>query len=144
MSTIEKVNEALKGALPDNYFSCIDLDNSKLSTLLDGINKIDTQKDKDNDIIGRVYEYFLGKFALAEGKGKVEFYTSKCIVNLIAEMIEPYSGSVNKVQVWGECTIAKVKYKALYADFNRMRCTCTNWTLSALFWEILALKLYKF
>ena len=51
MSTIEKVNEALKGALPDNYFSCIDLDNSKLSTLLDGINKIDTQKDKDNDNI---------------------------------------------------------------------------------------------
>ena len=94
LSTTEKVNEALKGALPDNYFSRIDLDTSKLSALLDEINKIDTQKDKDNDIIGRVYEYFLGKFALAEGKGKGEFYTPKCIVNLIAEMIEPYSGKI--------------------------------------------------
>ena len=74
-----------KGALPDNYFSRIDLDTSKLSALLDEINKIDTQKDKENDIIGRVYEYFLAKFALAEGKGKGEFYTPKCIVNLIAE-----------------------------------------------------------
>lgn len=94
LATIEKVNEALKGALPDNYFSRIDLDVSKLSALLDEVNKIDTQKDKDNDIIGRVYEYFLGKFALQEGKGKGEFYTPKCIVNLIAEMIEPYSGKI--------------------------------------------------
>ena len=94
LSAIEKVNEALKGALPDNYFSRIDLDTSKLSALLDEINKIDTQKDKENDIIGRVYEYFLAKFALAEGKGKGEFYTPKCIVNLIAEMIEPYSGRI--------------------------------------------------
>ena len=94
LATIEKVNEALKGALPDNYFSRIDLDTSKLSALLDEVNKIDTQKDKDNDIIGRVYEYFLGKFALQEGKGKGEFYTPKCIVNLIAEMIEPYSGKI--------------------------------------------------
>ena len=46
----------------------------------------------ENDIIGRVYEYFLSKFALAEGKGKGECYTPKCIVNLIAEMIEPYDG----------------------------------------------------
>ncbi len=94
LSTIEKVNQALKGALPDNYFSRIDLDTSKLSALLDEVNKIDTQKDKDNDIIGRVYEYFLAKFALQEGKGKGEFYTPKCIVNLIAEMIEPYSGKI--------------------------------------------------
>lgn len=94
LATIEKVNEALRGALPDNYFSRIDLDTSKLSALLDEVNKIDTQKDKDNDIIGRVYEYFLAKFALQEGKGKGEFYTPKCIVNLIAEMIEPYSGKI--------------------------------------------------
>jgi len=50
------------------------------------IDKINTG-DKENDIIGRVYEYFLSKFALAEGKGKGEFYTPKCIVNLIAEMM---------------------------------------------------------
>ncbi len=48
--------------------------------------------DDENDIIGRVYEYFLSIFALAEGKGKGEFYTPNCIVNLIAEMIEPYDG----------------------------------------------------
>ena len=59
--------------------------------MLDEINRINTD-DKENDIIGRVYEYFLSKFALAEGKGKGEFYTPKCIVNLIAEMLEPYDG----------------------------------------------------
>ena len=70
------------------------LDITKLSSLLDTINEIDTLKDKAQDIVGRVYEYFLSKFALAEGKGKGEFYTPKSIVNLIAEMIEPYSGII--------------------------------------------------
>lgn len=91
---IEKNNPALKGALPDNYFSRLGLDKSKLSSLLDTIHKIDTQKDKAQDIVGRVYEYFLSKFALAEGKGKGEFYTPKSIVNLIAELIEPYRGII--------------------------------------------------
>ena len=67
------------------------LDTAKLASLLDEINRINTD-DKENDIIGRIYEYFLSKFALAEGKGKGEFYTPKCIVNLIAEMLEPYDG----------------------------------------------------
>ena len=62
--------------------------------MLDEINKIDTLKDPENDLIGRVYEYFLGKFAIAEGKGKGEYYTPKTIVNLIAEMIEPYRGKI--------------------------------------------------
>ena len=92
--TIEKTNPSLKGALPDNYYSRLQIDTNKLASLLDEINKIDTQKDREKDIIGRVYEYFLGKFALAEGKGKGEFYTPKCIVNLIAEMIEPYEGII--------------------------------------------------
>lgn len=92
--TIEKNNKALKGALPDNYFSRIGLDNSKLSALIDTINNINTLQDKEQDIVGRVYEYFLSKFALAEGKGKGEFYTPKSIVNLIAEMIEPYKGKI--------------------------------------------------
>lgn len=92
--TIEKMNPSLKGALPDNYYSRLHIDTAKLSSLLDEINKIDTQKDQEQDIIGRVYEYFLGKFALAEGKGKGEFYTPKTIVNLIAELIEPYEGVI--------------------------------------------------
>ena len=94
LNTIEKNNPALKGALPDNYFSRIGLDKAKLSSLLDTINEIDTLKDNGQDVVGRVYEYFLSKFALKEGKGKGEFYTPKSIVNLIAEMIEPYKGII--------------------------------------------------
>lgn len=94
LHNIEKNNKALKGALPDNYFSRLGLDVTKLASLLDTINDIDTLKDKAQDIVGRVYEYFLSKFALAEGKGKGEFYTPKSIVNLIAEMIEPYKGII--------------------------------------------------
>ncbi len=94
LHVVEKNNPALKGALPDNYFSRLNMDVSKLAALLDTINNIDTLKDKQQDIVGRVYEYFLSKFALAEGKGKGEFYTPKSIVNLIAEMIEPYKGII--------------------------------------------------
>ncbi len=92
--TIEKTNPILKGALPDNYYSRLQIDTVKLASLLDEINSIDTTKDKENDIIGRMYEYFLSKFAIAEGKGKGEFYTPKTIVNLIAELIEPYDGTL--------------------------------------------------
>lgn len=94
LSTIEKKNPVLKGALPDNYYSRLNLDVSKLASLLDEINNIDVTKDNEQDIIGRVYEFFLSKFAIAEGKGKGEFYTPKSIVNLIAEMIEPYKGKI--------------------------------------------------
>lgn len=92
--TIEKNNPALSGALPDNYYSRLNLDTTKLSALLDTINKIDTLKEKDHDIIGRIYEYFLLKFAISEGVGKGEFYTPKNIVNLMAELIEPYKGKI--------------------------------------------------
>lgn len=92
--TVEKNNPALKGALPDNYYSRLNLDVSKLASLLDTINNINTLQDKQQDIVGRVYEYFLSKFALAEGKGKGEFYTPKSIVHLIAEMLEPYKGKI--------------------------------------------------
>jgi type I restriction enzyme M protein len=94
LSTIEKTNKALQGALPDNYFSRLGLDVSKLSALIDVINNIDTLANPHEDVVGRVYEYFLSKFAIAEGKGKGEFYTPKSIVNLIAELIEPYKGKI--------------------------------------------------
>jgi len=94
LATIEKNNPTLKGALPDNYYSRLNLDLNKLGSLLDKINNIDTLKDREHDIIGRVYEYFLKRFAIIEGKGKGEFYTPKTIVNLIAEMIEPYKGVI--------------------------------------------------
>lgn len=94
LHTIEKNNAALKGALPDNYFSRLNLDTSKLGSLLDTINNIDTTGDEEEDVVGRIYEYFLGRFAAAEGKGGGEFYTPKCIVKLIAEMLEPYKGKI--------------------------------------------------
>lgn len=94
LSQVEKDNPSLKGALPNNYYSRLELDRTKLASLLDVIGKINTQKDKEQDLIGRVYEYFLGKFAIAEGKGKGEYYTPKSIVNLIAEMIQPYRGKI--------------------------------------------------
>ena len=94
LNTIEKQNPSLKGALPDNYYSRLGIDVSKLAALLDEINNIQTTQDAENDIMGRVYEYFLTKFALQEGKGKGEFYTPKSVVNLIAELIEPYKGTI--------------------------------------------------
>lgn len=94
LAQVEKDNPTLKGALPSNYYSSLGLDRTKLASLLDVIGEIDTQKDKEHDLIGRVYEYFLGKFAIAEGKGKGEYYTPKTIVNLIAEMIQPYRGKI--------------------------------------------------
>ena len=58
----------MKGALPDNYFSRLNFDASKLAALLDRINKIDTLLDKQQDIVERVYEYFLSKFTIVAGK----------------------------------------------------------------------------
>jgi type I restriction enzyme M protein len=98
LHTVEKNNVSLKGALPDNYFSRLGLDSSKLAALIDTINNIDTVANEcdmtEEDLVGRVYEYFLGKFAANEGKGGGEFYTPKSIVALIAEMIEPFKGKI--------------------------------------------------
>lgn len=100
LHTVEKTNPSLRGALPDNYFSRLGLDPAKLAALIDSISNIDTVVKREEgvaseeDIVGRVYEYFLGNFAATEGKGGGEFYTPKCVVNLIAEMIEPYQGKI--------------------------------------------------
>jgi type I restriction enzyme M protein len=102
LHTVEKNNPSLKGALPDNYFSRLGLVSNKLASLIDTINNIDTAANEsgaddiksEEDLVGRVYEYFLGKFAASEGKGGGEFYTPKSIVSLIAEMIEPYKGKI--------------------------------------------------
>ena len=98
LHTIEKTNKSLAGALPDNYFSRLGLDSSKLAALLDTINNIDTLANEchmsEEDLVGRVYEYFLGKFAASEGKGGGEFYTPKSVVALLAEMLEPYKGKI--------------------------------------------------
>ena len=98
LHTIEKTNKSLAGALPDNYFSRLGLPSSKLAALLDTINNIDTMANEcdmsEEDLVVRVYEYFLGKFASTEGKGGGEFYTPKSVVALLAEMLEPYKGKI--------------------------------------------------
>lgn len=101
LSTVEKRNPSLKGALPDNYFSRQNLETKKLASLIDTIDNIETLAhgtDVDalskEDLVGRVYEYFLGKFAATEGKGGGEFYTPKCVVSLLTEMLEPFQGKI--------------------------------------------------
>ncbi len=98
LHTVEKNNKSLAGALPDNYFSRLGLEANKLAALLDTINNIDTLANEchmsEEDLVGRVYEYFLGKFAASEGKGGGEFYTPKSVVALLAEMLEPFEGKI--------------------------------------------------
>lgn len=91
---IELKNPSLAGALPDNYYSRLELENNDLASLLDKMNEIDLKKSEDKDIFGRVYEYFLSHFAIKEGKGKGEFYTPQSVVAFLCELIEPYDGSV--------------------------------------------------
>lgn len=91
---IELKNPSLSGALPDNYYSRLELESNDLASLLDKMNEINLKKSEDKDIFGRVYEYFLSRFAIKEGKGKGEFYTPQSVVALLCELIEPYDGSV--------------------------------------------------
>jgi len=95
MVAIEKQNPSLKGVLPKDYARPA-LDNQRLGELIDIVAKIGLVDDasKSKDILGRVYEYFLGRFAAAEGKGGGEFYTPRCVVRLLVQMIEPYKGRV--------------------------------------------------
>lgn len=95
MVAIEKENASLKGVLPKDY-SRPALDKHRLGELVDVIGNIDLQAKKSgvHDPLGRVYEYFLGQFASAEGRGGGEFYTPQSVVQLLVRMIEPYKGRV--------------------------------------------------
>jgi type I restriction enzyme M protein len=95
MAAIEKENAQLKGVLPKDY-SRPSLDKHRLGELVDIIGNIGLGDDaaRSKDILGRVYEYFLGKFAAAEGKSGGEFYTPQCVVKLLVQMLEPYKGRV--------------------------------------------------
>jgi type I restriction enzyme M protein len=94
MLAIEKANPKLKGVLPKNY-ARQQLNKRILGELIDIFSTIDLQeKNGAGDVLGRVYEYFIGKFANAEGKGGGEFYTPECVVKLLVKMIEPYKGRV--------------------------------------------------
>jgi len=95
MVAIEKINQTLKGVLPKDYARPT-LDKHTLGELIDLIGTISLgdAESRSKDILGRVYEYFLGRFASAEGKGGGEFYTPQSVVKLLVEMIEPYKGRV--------------------------------------------------
>jgi len=89
MKAIEAENEELRGVLPQTYHA---MENRTLSTLLKTFNSI--PMDVEGDVFGKIYEYFLGKFAAAEGQKGGEFFTPTSIVKLIVDIIEPYHGRI--------------------------------------------------
>ena len=89
MRSIEMENEELRDVLPKNY---VGIGDKVLVNLIKLFHKIPTELDQD--IFGKIYEYFLGEFAKAEGQGAGEFYTPTSIVRLIVEVIEPYHGRI--------------------------------------------------
>ncbi len=95
MDAIEKENPSLKGVLPKDYGKPA-LDKRLLGEIIDLISKIGLgdEENRSKDILGRVYEYFLGQFATAEGKKGGQFYTPRCVVQVLVEMLEPYKGRV--------------------------------------------------
>ena len=97
MDAIERENNALKGVLPKEYAKP-SISPIMLGELIDLISNIDlSQEDKGDtgrDVLGRVYEYFLGEFAGSEGKRGGEFYTPSSVVRTMVEMLEPYTGRI--------------------------------------------------
>ena len=95
MDTIEKGNTSLKGVLPKVY-ARQNLDPTSLGELIDLISNIalGDAKSRSADVLGHVFEYFLGEFALVEGKKGGQFYTPRSVVELLVEMLEPYKGRV--------------------------------------------------
>ena len=95
MTAIERDNPALKEVLPKD-FARTALDKQRLGQMIDMIGniRVGDAEARSRDVLGRVYEYFLSQFASAEGKKGGEFYTPRCVVKLLVEMLEPYRGLV--------------------------------------------------
>ena len=93
MEAIERDNPSLKGVLPKNYAREA-LDKRRLGELIDLFTNTTFDTASSKDLLGQVYEYFMGMFADSEGKHGGEFYTPRSIVRLLVEMLEPYSGRV--------------------------------------------------
>ena len=95
MVAIERDNPSLKGVLSKDY-SRPSLDKQRLGELIDLIGTVGLgdRENRSKDILGRVYEYFLGQFASAEGKKGGQFYTPRCVVRLLVHMLAPYKGRV--------------------------------------------------
>jgi len=95
MEAVERDNPSLKGVLPKDYARPA-LDKQRLGQLINLITniRVGDEESRSKDVLGRVYEYFLSQFASAEGKKGGEFYTPRCVVRLLVEMLEPYTGRV--------------------------------------------------
>ena len=93
MIEIEKENQSLVGVL-DKRYARPELDKRRLGELVDLISTIKLHSKEEKDLLGRIYEYFLGQFASAEGKNGGEFYTPASVVKTLVEMIEPYRGRI--------------------------------------------------
>lgn len=94
IAKLEQNEEKLKNALPQQIFTKTALEPKDLKGIVDEINKIDAKRFADKDLIGRVYEYFLQAFSINADKEEGEFYTPHSIVELIAELIEPFDGTI--------------------------------------------------
>ncbi|MDN5046055.1 type I restriction-modification system subunit M N-terminal domain-containing protein [Aliarcobacter butzleri] len=150
LATIEKNNPSLKGALPDNYFSRLGLDVSKLSSLIDTINNINTIEDKGHDIVGGVYEYFLSNFVIADGKGKREFSTPKSMLDI--KYGKDYKHLNNgEIPLYGSGGIMKYVDKYLYSGESMLiprKGSLNNiihinqkfWTVDTMFYSIIKSK----
>jgi len=136
MEAIERDNPSLKGVLPKNYAREA-LDKRRLGELIDLFTNIKFDTASSKDLLGQVYEYFMGMFADSEGKHGGEFYTPRSIVKLLVEMLEPYSGRVydpccgsGGMFVWSEKFVeehaGRVSDIAVYGqEFNE-----TTWRLA--------------
>jgi type I restriction enzyme M protein len=95
MEAVERDNPSLKAVLPKDYARPA-LDKQRLGQLINLITniRVGDEESRSKDVLGRVYEYFLSQFASAEGKKGGEFYTPRCVVKLLVEMLEPYKGRV--------------------------------------------------
>ncbi|RMF57159.1 MAG: SAM-dependent DNA methyltransferase [Calditrichaeota bacterium] len=120
MAAIERDNRSLKGVLPKD-FSRPNLDKARLGEIIDLIATIGLgdKESRQRDILGRVYEYFLARFAAAEGKNGGQFYTPACVVRLLVEMIEPYKGRVfDPCCGSGGMFVSAVKFVQAHASGN--------------------------
>jgi len=120
MAAIERDNPALKGVLPKD-FARPALDKARLGEVIDLIATIGLgdKESRQKDILGRVYEYFLARFAAAEGKLGGQFYTPQCVVKLLVEMLEPYKGRVfDPCCGSGGMFVSAVKFIQAHASSN--------------------------
>lgn len=107
MKAVEAENEDLKGVLPKTYTK---IENSTLISLLKNFSQLNV--DAVGDVFGKIYEYFLGNFAMAEGQKGGEFFTPTSLVKLIVEIIEPYHGRIYDPACGSSCSTARSTTRA--------------------------------